>query len=264
MTESISSRKFRATRIDAEGRHEVEEAVACERVVAINLCGISVVRLACLPDALEDLAVGFLYSEGILLEPGQLKGVSVNSAGSEVTVDADIDPARLEGIHERMLLTSGCGKGASLDNLEELMDCDRKFDLSVSITAGRAMELMHDFQKRSELFKTTGGVHAAAMVDDVGIFAFAEDIGRHNAVDKIIGRAVRDGRRLLDKIVLTTGRLTFDIAAKALRTGIPIIISRSAPTDRAIELAAVGHIALVGFARGRRMNVYSAQFRIKG
>jgi len=258
-----TARQFPTVHIDADGAHEVEESVACERAVTIRLCGVPVVRLQCLPERIEDLAVGFLFSEAILDDAGQLGKISVSDAGDAVDVEADIDPASLAGIHEKMLLTSGCGKGASLDNLDELLDCDRRFDLSVSITAERAMELMKDFQMRSELFRATGGVHAAAIAGNDSILNFAEDIGRHNAADKVIGWAVRTGQRLNDKILLTTGRMTFDIVAKAVRVSLPILVSRSAPTDRAIELAAATHIALVGFARGRRMNVYSAATRIR-
>ncbi|MDP6381059.1 MAG: formate dehydrogenase accessory sulfurtransferase FdhD, partial [Phycisphaerae bacterium] len=161
MTDLKSKNSYPVMRIDADGTREVNEPVASERGASIRLCSMPVVRLQCLPEGVDDLAVGFLYSEAILTDPAQLRGVSVSEDGETVVdVDANMDVATLEGIHEKMLLTSGCGRGASLDNLDDLdllMDCRKRFDLSISMKADRLLELMEDFRKRSDLFKATGG-----------------------------------------------------------------------------------------------------------
>jgi len=124
---------------------------------------------------------------------------------------------------------------------------------------------MGELQRASPLFSSTGGVHLAALSRGDGLLDVAEDIGRHNAVDKVIGKALRGAGQSADLpnlTLLTTGRLSSEIATKAVRVGLPVVISRSAPTSAAVELAREADLCLVGFARGRRLNVYSAPWRL--
>ena len=122
--------------------------------------------------------------------------------------------------------------------------------------------MMHDFQGSSPEFQDTGGVHSAALADGSRILHVREDIGRHNAVDKLIGAAIIKGMSLQDKIVLSSGRISSDIVLKIRKTAISTIVSRSAPTNQAVNHARAADITLVGFARGKRMNVYSGERRI--
>jgi FdhD protein len=121
---------------------------------------------------------------------------------------------------------------------------------------------MAEFRRRSELHRQTGGVHAAALADRNGLLVFREDIGRHNAVDKVIGAYLLAGNCFEDKLLLSSGRLSSEILHKAAACSVPILVSRSAPTDRCVALARERSITLIGFARGRRMNIYSRGERI--
>jgi FdhD protein len=121
---------------------------------------------------------------------------------------------------------------------------------------------MEEFRKRSEIHRQTGGVHAAALADHTGVLVFREDIGRHNAVDKVIGAYLVKENSFKDRILLTSGRLSSEILQKVQRCRLPIVVSRSAPTDRSVALARERNITLIGFARGRRMNIYSGEERI--
>ncbi len=121
---------------------------------------------------------------------------------------------------------------------------------------------MEEFRKHSEIHRQTGGVHAAALADHTGMLVFREDIGRHNAVDKVIGAYLVQGSSFHDKLLLTSGRLSSEILQKAEACCLPIVVSRGAPTDRSVALARERNITLIGFARGRRMNIYSAEQRI--
>ena len=121
---------------------------------------------------------------------------------------------------------------------------------------------MKDLERASALFRETGGVHAAALTDGRSLVAFAEDIGRHNAVDKVIGRCLRAGVPLGSLAALSTGRVSANVLAKAARVGVPVVASHGAVTSRAIDLALAAGVTVVGFARGQRMNVYTSPWRL--
>jgi FdhD protein len=120
---------------------------------------------------------------------------------------------------------------------------------------------MREFNQSSELFRETGGVHGCALSYSKGIIFSEEDIGRHNAMDKLIGRARLERIDLSDKFVLTTGRISSELLIKASKQGIPIIASRSAPTELAIKLAKETGVTLIGFARGDKLNIYSGNMK---
>ncbi len=131
------------------------------------------------------------------------------------------------------------------------------------ISSQSILSLMREFQRRSTLFKKTGAVHSAALSNGRDILIFREDIGRHSAVDKIIGRALVEGIDMRDKIILSSGRISSEILLKAQKCVIPVVISRGAPTSQAVKLARDLNITVVGFARGDRVNVYSGVERIR-
>jgi FdhD protein len=130
------------------------------------------------------------------------------------------------------------------------------------VPAARVGELMHELARLSELHRRTGGVHSAALADEGGIRLFREDIGRHNAVDKVIGARLAEGGDFRRCLLLSSGRVSSEVLAKAARCGAPVLVSRTAPTDRSVSEARRLNLTLVGFARGERMNLYSAPERI--
>ncbi|MHC4249206.1 MAG: formate dehydrogenase accessory sulfurtransferase FdhD, partial [Planctomycetota bacterium] len=130
-------------------------------------------------------------------------------------------------------------------------------------SAAEVLAAVRDLERRGEIFKSTGCVHAAAAWREGELLAFREDIGRHNAVDKVAGAVARSGGDLRGALIVSTGRLSTEIAAKAVRLGAWGVASRSAPTARAVELAAEFGMLLVGFARGRRLNIYCGAERLR-
>ena len=124
------------------------------------------------------------------------------------------------------------------------------------------IDLMQEMGKRSELFRETGGVHSSALAREGTLVLFREDIGRHNAIDKIIGECLLSGIPFDDALLMTSGRITSEIARKAGIAGIPVIASRSAPTSLAIRMAEELDLTIVGFVRGKRMNIYTGDWRI--
>jgi FdhD protein len=133
---------------------------------------------------------------------------------------------------------------------------------SLQVEAGEILKLVGAVQDKALLFKSTGGVHSAALAERDKLLFYNEDIGRHNAVDKIVGQCILKNISLEDKILLTSGRISSEIVIKGAKLGLPIIVSRSAPTSLAVALARETGITLVGFARGKRLNIYSHTIRI--
>jgi quinolinate synthase len=235
------------------GRRQ-RDVVAEEVLFSVILNGKNIATLLATPDNLKYLAVGFLASEGLLDKKEDI--ISIEDADEGIKIKARV---KNEIESQAEIITSGCGKGKLLYEIKT----DKKISANISIPTTSISYLLRKFQHTSELFKTTGGVHSVALCDTKGIVCFKEDIGRHNALDKIIGECILSGISLDDKFILTSGRITYEIVVKSVRAGIPIVISRSSPTDLAIELAKKTNITLVGFARGNKMNIYTHPERIK-
>ena len=270
MTDSEPSQdRVRSERVWPVGAEGESDTVIVERAVEIVLSGRVLVRIQCLPERLEDLAVGFLRTEGLIESPRAIAECRVASDGGRIEVRADVDPDRLVLFRERVAMSSGCGSGASAAADPSASPGGESAEAGalprLASDARFAPEdilaRMKDLLQASALFRETGGVHAAAMTDGRTLRAFAEDIGRHNAVDKAVGAALRQGMDLAALALLTTGRASSDIVAKAVRAGIPAVVSRGAVTSRAIELGRSADAAVVGFARADRMNVYTAAWR---
>ena len=253
---------YKATRIEKGKRGEISERVVEEAVLRIFLNEQEIVFLSCTPCDQNFLAVGFLISEGFLKNKEAIK--SIDSSEDRVTIYTDSSykipkDSQLRGIH-----TSGCGKGRSFTNWEEIESLeDVLIDLNFSLSSEEVLEAMSQFEKRSELFRKTAGVHSAALADKSGIILFNEDIGRHNAVDKVMGESFLKGIELKDKFLVISGRVSSDIVYKLWNCGLSMVVSRTAPTSLAVNMAQKLGITLVGFARGKRMNIYSFPMRIK-
>jgi len=233
------------------------DAVVVEHRVRIVLNGRPLVWINCLPEALPYLAAGFLVSEGLLDAADAIAEVAVSPDRTRIEVRGRVDADRLVTFRERLSITSGCGGGASASD-QALPRCASRARFRPDDLADRIREMA----AASTLFRETGGVHLAAVTDGPSLASFAEDIGRHNALDKAIGLCLMHGVSLAERAVLTTGRASADILAKAARAGLPVVVSRGAVTSRAIDLARAADVTVVGFARGGRMNVYTAPHRL--
>ena len=221
-----------------------------------------------------ELAAGFLFAEGVLASRDQVHRLTYCT---DPDVDADqhynIVQVALRGrelpdlaVLERHFYTTSacgvCGK-ASLDSLH-LRGCPRVLpgpQVTPELLAGLAEKLA----AAQGLFRTTGGLHAAALFDrDGALVALREDVGRHNALDKVIGWAFLEGRLpLADHLVMVSGRASFELVQKSLVAGVPVLCAVSAPSSLAVDLARVFGMTLVGFLRGERFNIYAGRERIR-
>lgn len=223
--------------------------------------GQEIVTLLCSPDKLEYLAVGFLLSEGLIKSDTQIKSVNLGKDGHYANVELDGDFQVPQDFFRKRLISSGCGRGSSFYNPRDALDYE-PINSDIQISYKQVTDLMRQFQEKSSLFKKTGGVHSAALCNLGEIEIFTEDIGRHNAIDKIFGQCLLKGISTEDKVILTSGRISSEILIKVAKGKIPIIISRAAPTDLAVGLAEKMRVTLIGFVRGKRMNIYTHSLRI--
>lgn len=254
--------KVEIIRLSKGIREATDDLVASEIPLTIFLNNEQLLTLLCSPDKMEYLAIGFLLSEGFVKVKDDIESIMLDNKTTNVWIKIkDIQKIEKETIFGNRIITSGCGKGMTFFDFKDFSQC-RQIKSKFQFKAKRILELVLEFQKKSELFKETGGVHSAALSDGEKILLFAEDLGRHNALDKVFGEALWEGMGLNDKLILTSGRLSSEMVIKVLKRGISTIVSPSAPTDLAVRIAQKMGMTLVGFARGLRMNIYSAEQRI--
>lgn len=215
------------------------------------------VTLLCTPEKIEYLTYGFLANEGVITGPEDVTSLEiVKDVGSAIHVQLRRDDVRLP--RERTI-TSGCVGGITFYDLVGKM---QPLDSALSVTHEQVFSLMGAMRDGAVHYQRTRGLHCSALADENGILALAEDIGRHNTLDKIRGECLVRGIETEDRIVLTTGRLSSEMLYKAMRMGTPIAVSRSTPTNLSIRLAQHWGITLIGYVRGRRMRIYTGRERV--
>ena len=225
------------------------------------------------PGADFELAAGFLYGEGIVSSPEDVKRISycvdpdVDAEQQYNIVNVELREGRdydLRTLERHFYTTSACGVcgKASLEQLE-LRGCP-VIGPGPEMAAEKFYGLPEKLREAQGLFEATGGLHAAALFDADGeLVAVREDVGRHNATDKLVGWALLEGRPpLRDHAVMVSGRSSFEILQKCLTAGVPIVCAISAPSSLAVDVARRFNITLVGFLRGNRFNVYSSPERV--
>lgn len=245
-------------------RQALEDEVVEERPLSIFLNKKRIIALMCTPQDQKYLSLGFLLTEGLIEQEDQIKKVLFSPKRNEVKVFTNATRKISKEVLDTGIYTSGCGKGKTLQKIKDIDPLeDILFDLDFTLSPEKIAKLMTEFERKSSIFRSTGGTHSAALADKSKMLLFNEDIGRHNAVDKILGEAFVRKVCLKNKLLISSGRVSSDILLKATKVGISIVISRSAPTSLAIDLAQKLGITIVGFARGKKMNIYTCPFRIK-
>jgi FdhD protein len=237
----------------------VHDRVAVEEPLEIRVGGRALAVTMRTPGHDEELAVGFLHGEGLLAGPVVAAGPTADLAANVVEVDAPLREAARE---RRFYTTSSCGicgRGA----LDEV--AVHAPPLPDGPVVGRALLAGLPERLRQPGFEVTGGLHATGLFDVAGgLLCVREDVGRHNAMDKVVGRALLDGALpLAGRILCVSGRLSFELVQKAAVAGCPILVGVGAPSSLAVELAADRGMTLCGFARGASVNVYAGAARVR-
>lgn len=242
MKKEITIKRYRSGTVT-----EVTDHVASEKNIELVIGGVQALTVSMSPGDLEAFAYGFMLTSGLITGRSDVEGLTVKGTSIEIKLKPGIHPPEFN-----VLLPAGCGGGGLLDvelprvAFREILEPD--YD--------RLPELYKAFNSHSSIFEETGGVHSAALTDGESVMFFSEDIGRHNAVDKVIGKALLKDIDLEKHYLLTSGRISGEIVKKAFYAGLRAIISRSAPTCAAIVRARRANIGIIGFLRGSRFNVY--------
>ena len=235
---------------------EVLDDVLKEYVLSIYLRDTLLVTLICTPEYLEELVVGHLYSDGLISSADDLASIEIDGQVARVTPRANTAPTGETEDSGVIVTDSGDfvgvpdrfrqrGPGAAAKGL----------DWDPEVVLANASLLL----EKSKLFRRTGNIHSVMICRGTRLLYFCEDIGRYNAFDKCVGRALKDKTDLSDACVYTSGRIPSSIVLKTLRAGIPMLVSRSAPTDASLALAAEHGLTLLGFAGPTRFNLYSPE-----
>ncbi|MBB5172838.1 formate dehydrogenase accessory sulfurtransferase FdhD [Texcoconibacillus texcoconensis] len=227
-----------------------------EHPIELVLNGNAIATFQLTKADLEDWAVGYLYAEGIIEGLDDVKDIFVQEGRVDVTLYLDWDPIEWE--QKRKHFTAGCGRGVTFFSMTDVKQFPKVASRS-SVNLSYLLKMRNRFSKQSPMYIETGGMHGACLLFDDEELIVREDIGRHNAVDKVIGYAIRNGLLAQDLVLMTTGRISYEMLAKAARFGFSIIGSRTAATKQAVQLANFLGIEVVGYMRGKMATVYTKQ-----
>lgn len=218
-----------------------------ETPVWLEVNGVPVVTWMCTPDQLDDLVIGWLFGEGYIDSVRDIQ--RMRPCTREPGFWVDLAPERVaavDGMERRRILASGCGSVTTF--LGSLADVARRHGAIPELETPRLRALFKELFGRGVRYKETGGIHAAALTDGQELLFHAEDIGRHNAVDKVMGAAIQADRRPDGLILLVTGRISGELAFKAARAHIAVVATPSVPSTIAVEIARASGMVLMGRA----------------
>ena len=259
----MSTREVHVRKIDLnQGElREFEDEVAVDEAVCIFINDEYFTTLISSPTMVREMAVGHLIGEGVIKSLDELVSLDVGPLKVYVELHNELDLS-LFTKNRISLITTACGPPSAPLTAKQLDAMKVKSE--ISIEAKSIWNMIAELNRRGEVYRKTGGTHSAMICSLSGEeLAFAEDVGRHNAVDKVIGKAVLDGTDLERCVLLCSGRQSSDIVLKAARSGIPVTASVTAPLESSIRIAQATGVTMVCFVRGRRMNVYTHDYRIK-
>jgi FdhD protein len=241
---------------------EEEEWIATEINLKINIDGIELVRFACSPVDCDDLASGFLFTEGIISSIEEIDHIIKNQNDHRINfILSEKNKIIVKEWTYSKTMSSGCGQGV-ISNLEYRRKNLKSVDFKVNTNVKTLPDLFKHLVNNSEWYDRTGCIHSVSLFCDDGNVIIREDIGRHNAVDKVIGCALQCKYEFHNTILYSSGRISSDMMLKAARAQIPVVVSKTAPTSLAVDIAEECGITLIGFARGRRLNIYTHSERI--
>lgn len=249
------------TRLDKSNRTRTEVDLAVETPLSIMLNGRHYFTAMVSPELLEEFITGHLFAQGFVNDLGEIEYISFKEPEGGKTADSETEvhvltSDRTRSLGARNLVLSGCGSTSNF--LEKLPQVKSELKVPHTLISEHVNALLD-----SELFQATGCFHSCALINKDGdAVSNALDVGRHNALDKVIGIAALNGVNFSDVFVVTTGRIASDMILKCARTGIPLIASKAAVTSLALRIAEQSNVTIVGFVRNGRMEICNGEGRV--
>jgi len=223
-------KKINIIRIKNSERKQTEDHLTNEVTLKVSINSEETLIFPCSGDYVNEMITGYLYTKGYISTIGDIRSLDYLMEERKASVSLEKSKSLINGF---------AGNGG------------------IQLPTSQVLEFMDTFSNLSEQFKMTGAVHTAAMANQSGIQKHFDDIGRHNAIDKLIGYGVTNNEPFSDKCLLLTCRMSQSIISKVITAGFPMVVSTSPPSDQALEMARENNIAMAGFARGNRMNIYN-------
>lgn len=239
---------------------ETGRPMPTEVPVTFYLNEVEVATVQCSGTFLDDMAVGFLVGEGLLSDRSKFRGVDVDQKRGLVYVTSE-EEVPLDLVHKTRYITSGCGKGVTFSSLGHARNLEKVTSM-IRVNSGDLYRWTADMSNKSEEYREKGGSHSCGLVVKGELEVVREDVGRHNAADKLVGYAWIKGIDMMRTVMLSTGRISYEMMVKAAKARIPFVASRSAATDLAAEIADELGITLCGYIRGGKVVAYTHPERL--
>jgi FdhD protein len=250
LTVAVSGKRYNKGILEPKLIHLAKEAP-----YTLFLNDREILSISTLPTHLRELFIGFLVSEGVLLKPKEIKECAVDHSSKLVRIELDVPQKRLANVERKGMLTSGCAGGMVFSVQAAISPRpDKRNPLRISSLS--ILKRMHELDMYPGTYAITRGVHAASVTTPAETLVILEDLGRHNAVDKIVGHCFLNQIKTQDKLLLTTGRITSEVLVKAARSYFPIVISRSSASAMAVAMANQSGIDVITYVRGGRFNYF--------
>jgi FdhD protein len=244
-------------KVRGERVEEVAGEVVREQPLTLYVNGTRFLTLLCTPVKLEALVVGYLWMELVIADVREIVTLDVSPVDGRV----DVTLTHPVSLPTERILTSGCGGGITFRIDHRLFPRLRS---RLQVSPAQLAARMRDLFAAAVLYKASRGIHGAALCDPDRVLLMAEDVGRHNAVDKLKGEALLAGLATVDRILLSTGRVSSEMLLKAARMGVPIVASRTSPTEMAVGLAEQLNITVCGYVRPDGLNLYAGDGLLVG
>jgi FdhD protein len=233
---------------------ESDHPVVLEAPYALWVNGRQIMTVMTSPERIEDFVIGYLFTEGMIRSVDEVESLQIEKETIRVLTTGKI---RIKGGKKTIL--SGCGGDASFIDKKNLPQIESDLVISPDWIHQTIRTVLD-----SELHRSTGGIHVVGLVSPDTVLSVAEDIGRHNALDRVIGYALRKNVDLSRTFVVISGRISSEMARKCIYSNIPVVVSRGATTSLAIEVAEIAGLSIIGFVRGSKMNIYTGPERVAG
>lgn len=247
-------------KVSYDGNDIIEDNVIKEDKIDFILNGEKFLSVMSIAQHQDAHVVGFLLSEAVIKTVDDINSITISEDGLQVDINANISQKGYANLFKEKTLTSGCCVGVT-GNAQKTFDC-AFVNSDYSVDVSTILSQIKEFSTPSELFEATGCVHKAELVLEDGTIYEAEDIGRHNAIDKVIGQAALNHKDITRAVLYASGRLSMEMVVKCVMHKIPIVVSKAAVTFQGIKSANEHGITLVGFARNKKMNIYTHSGRI--